>query len=70
MTLPPVENPETSPGVSLWRQPPLWLAVTVVAVSIVVMALLRLALFPHKVVPIGYGVPLILFVWLRRSSYA
>jgi signal transduction histidine kinase len=66
----PVDNPEAATQrLSLWRRrPPLWLAVTIAVIAVVVMAVLRLLIFPHKVVPIAYGVPLILFVWLRHRG--
>jgi signal transduction histidine kinase len=65
----PVEHLEAAAQrPSLWRRPPLWLAVTVAVACILAMALLRLILFPHRVMPIGYGVPLILFVWLRHRG--
>src|SRR4051812_11084804 len=47
-------------------RPPTWVAVVVCVVAILAMTALRLVVFPHKVVPIAYGVPLILFVWLRN----
>lgn len=48
------------------RPPPLWLAVTVCVGVILAMAALRLVAAPDKVLPIAYGVPLLLFVWLRQ----
>jgi PAS domain S-box-containing protein len=47
-------------------RPPMWLAVVITVCLITAMALVRLVLFRHRVVPVGYGVPLILFVWLRQ----
>jgi hypothetical protein len=64
------DHPESlnNPARSYLRRPPLWLAITVSVVAIIGMAVLRLVIFPHKVVPIAYGVPLILFVWLRHRG--
>ena len=51
---------------------PLWLNLLAAIVSIGVMAWLRLVMFPNRMTPIGYGVPLILFAWLgdRRVLWA
>jgi hypothetical protein len=43
---------------------PLWLNGAVTVAAIAAMVLLRLVFFPNRMTPIGYGVPLILFVWL------
>jgi signal transduction histidine kinase len=50
------------------RPPPLWLAVVVCVGIVVAMAALRLIAVPHKVLPIAYGVPLLVFVWLRQRA--
>src|SRR5690348_10343449 len=47
------------------KQPPLAVSVMVSLAVIALMAVLRLVLLPDRVVPIGYGVPLVIFVWLR-----
>ncbi len=44
---------------------PLWLSVTIALLLLAVMAWIRLMLVPDRVVPIGYGAPLIAFIWLR-----
>jgi PAS domain S-box-containing protein len=43
---------------------PLWLNLAGAVVAVTLMVLLRLVIFPDRMTPIGYGVPLILFVWL------
>jgi signal transduction histidine kinase len=67
----PSEHPETTnhPARSYRRRrPPLWLAVAVSVAAVVGMCILRLVIFPHRLVPIAYGVPLMLFVWLRHRG--
>jgi PAS domain S-box-containing protein len=44
---------------------PLWLSVTVALVLLGLMAWIRLWVVGDRVVPIGYGVPLIVFIWLK-----
>jgi signal transduction histidine kinase len=57
------ENPLSDPSAD--DQPkPLWLNVLGAILGIALMVVLRLILFPNRMTPIGYGVPLILFVWL------
>jgi signal transduction histidine kinase len=70
VTLLPADHPDSPnhPARSYLRRPPLWLAVTVSVLAIVGMSVLRVGIFPHKVVPIAYGAPLILFVWLRHRG--
>jgi PAS domain S-box-containing protein len=53
---------------SFLQRPPMWIALCVCVLAIVAMALLRLVLLHYKVVPIAYGVPLVLFVWLRHRA--
>ena len=51
---------------SILRRPPAWVAVAVCVGAIVVMAALRLGMFPDRILPIAYGIPVVLFVWLRQ----
>src|SRR4051794_13814739 len=56
------------PRPSWMRRPPLWLAVTLTIAIVIAMATLRLVLFGDKLLPIAYGVPLLVFVWLRHRG--
>src|SRR5690349_20455743 len=47
------------------RRPPAALAWTACILTIAMMAVLRLRILPDTVLPIAYGVPLILNLWLR-----
>ena len=58
--------PSDPPRLSLLRRPPLWVAVVFSIAAITVMAGMRLVMLQDKVLPIAYGVPLVLFVWLRN----
>ena len=47
------------------EKPPLWAAVLVASLCIGGMAALRLVILPNYIIPIGYGVPIILIAWFR-----
>ena len=51
---------------------PLWLSLAVALVVVAIAAWVRLALIPYQIIAIGYGVPLVIFVWLdhRRVLWA
>ena len=51
-----------------YRRPPTWLAIVVCALAVTLMALLRLGLFPRQILPIAYGIPVVLFVWVGRRG--
>src|SRR5438034_5035263 len=51
--------------VRISRPEPLWVSIPIAVGLVAFMAWLRLFLLPHRIIPIGYGVPLIVFVWLR-----
>src|SRR5688500_3397616 len=46
-------------------EPPTWVKVSVCAAVIGVMSAVRLGIFGHRVMPIAFGMPLIVFIWLR-----
>ena len=60
--------PHPVPPVTSARRPPLWVALLCCVAAIVAMGLLRLVVFPHRIIPIAYGLPLILFVWLQHRG--
>jgi PAS domain-containing protein len=66
-TNPPAARRRRTAG-SGWHTPPLWVAVLISVAMIVTMATLRLVVFPQIVLPVGYGVPLAAFVWMRRRG--
>jgi signal transduction histidine kinase len=45
--------------------PPFWASLLVCAFLVVVMGFLRLAIFRNIVLPVGYGVPLVISAWTR-----
>jgi signal transduction histidine kinase len=45
--------------------PPLWASLTVCAILVVAMGFLRFAIFRNIVLPVGYGVPLVISTWTR-----
>ena len=74
-TAPAARGPEAEPlayGRRAERQnaaPPVWLAAAACLALFAVTAAFRLALFPHVVLPIAYGVPLVLMSWFRRRRF-
>jgi signal transduction histidine kinase len=56
-------NTQADPKAQIQAKP-LWLNLIGAVVAVALMFLLRVVLFPDRMTPIGYGVPLILFVWL------
>jgi PAS domain S-box-containing protein len=48
---------------------PAWVALLVAAAAVALMALLRLQVLADRATPIGYGVPLVAFLWLRDRRY-
>lgn len=46
-------------------RPPLWCAVLTAGFLVAIIASFRLEVFGHRVLPVAYGMPLIIFVWLR-----
>ncbi len=56
---------EHPPGNSVSQRPPTLLALLACVLAIAVMAWLRLGVFTDRLIPIGYGVPLCLFLWAR-----
>jgi signal transduction histidine kinase len=50
------------------RHPPLWGSVLGCILLVALMAWLRLSVYGHVALPIGYGVPIVLVVWTRRRS--
>src|SRR6266536_3111984 len=58
---------QTNPSPARLSQPEsLWISIPIAVGLVAVMAWLRLYLLPHRIIPIGYGVPLVVFIWLRR----
>src|SRR5580704_16191912 len=51
------------PGV---RKPPLWAALLLCAVLIGILIWLRLVVYSHRSVGIGYSLPIVLVGWTRR----
>jgi PAS domain S-box-containing protein len=49
--------------------PPMWAAAAACAAIFTVTAVFRLVMFPHVVLPIAYGVPLLLMSWFRRRRF-
>jgi signal transduction histidine kinase/uncharacterized membrane protein len=54
---------------SNWRQPSVGASVVVCAVLFVIVAWLRLYVFAHSSVGIGYGLPIVLVGWTRRPRF-
>src|SRR5450432_1773414 len=48
---------------------PWWAAPLVAVIAIAAMVCLRLILLPNQITPIGYGVPLVAFLWLRNRRW-
>lgn len=61
------EVPDAPPLIP--RHPPAWAAPTVAAVVILFTIVLRLGIYGHRVMLIGFGIPLVLFGWLRSRRY-
>src|SRR5580704_17754711 len=53
------------PGV---RKPPLWAALLLCAILIGILIWLRLVVYSHRSVGIGYSLPIVLVGWTRRRS--
>jgi PAS domain S-box-containing protein len=74
---PGAERPDAHPpgygaaraGARQGAPPPLWLAAVACAALFTATAAFRLVLFPHVVLPIAYGVPLVLMSWFRRRRF-
>ena len=49
--------------------PSIWAAATACFALFTVTTLFRLSLFPHVVLPIAYGVPMVLMSWFRRRRF-
>jgi signal transduction histidine kinase len=47
------------------KAPSFWVNLAASGLMIALMVLIRLILWPNRMTPIGYGVPLIMFLWLR-----
>ena len=56
------------PGAAV-RRPPAWVALLVTALAIGSMAVVRLDVLADRILPIGYGVPIVVFIWLRDRRY-
>src|ERR1700722_6932822 len=54
---------ESPSAVSL--APPLWASLTICTILVLIMGFLRLAVFRNIVLPVGYGVPLVISAWTR-----
>ncbi len=52
----------------LWKRPALGMSVLLSIALLGLMAWLRLSVFPHRVLPVAYGVPLLICIWFRRRS--
>lgn len=50
-------------------RPPRGVRLAVSAGIVVLLAIVRLWLFPHQVLPVAFGLPLLAFVWLRDRRY-
>jgi PAS domain S-box-containing protein len=50
------------------RRPPLWAALLLCAALILLLVWLRLVMFEHRAVGIGYALPIVLVGWTRRRS--
>lgn len=50
------------------RRPSLALAAAVCAVLVALMVVLRLWIYPSRFVPLGYGVPLLAYLWHRHRG--
>src|SRR5687768_3118931 len=46
-------------------EPPTWVKISVCAAVVGVMSVVRLGIFGHRIMPIAFGMPLIVFVWVR-----
>ncbi len=51
------------------RAKPLWLVLSVSLLLLLVTALLRFVVWHDYFVPIGYAVPLLVFLWLRDRRF-
>src|SRR5947199_345553 len=49
----------------LWRKPSLGVSLLIAAAVLAVVAYVRLVLLPKNVLPIAYGVPLLICIWFR-----
>jgi len=52
--------------ISHHRPPPLWLGVLVAVLFVIAMAAVRLGLAPNMILPIGYGVPIVVIAYFRN----